>query len=50
LFKAKVVLASEDGKDWHVCRVDYVTEQRANGKFDFSDETILFEGTVLRQK
>ena len=48
MFKAKVVLMSEDGKDWHVCRVDYVTEGNEHGKFDFTDKTIISEGTVLR--
>ena len=48
--KAKVVLASEDGKDWFVYRVDYVTKAKSEySKHYFTETPVIVEGTTLKK-
>ena len=50
MYKAKVVLSSENGTEWQVDRVDYITKAKdAYSKPDFIGNGILVEGTLLKK-
>jgi hypothetical protein len=52
MYKSKVLLESEDGKQWLVSRIDYLTEGKEYGKKDFVEQSegSLKTGNVLVKK